>query len=470
MPDKLLRHLSWVGIGVYMVSLLTVSCLYRSFALKPLWMAWGVGAVLFFFGLTYLFHRRWCHDDAKRFVRKVFWVALGIRLLYLAGIIFYYYQQTGLSLEYDAADSLNYHRWASYCSNLARQGQFKEIILTLHYNTMGFSDQGYTLYLTILYTLFGKNILGPRILKALMSAYLCVVVYKLAARSLGERTARIAAVMAVFMPHLIHYPGTYLKEMEMVFLATLALERMDYLIRSKRYTFWNIICPIVLTALTFGFRTVVGMALIASFLLFVLFGERQLLTRKTKGIVAGMVVLLAVVFLFTPIGWEMAVIFKLRFSDLGFLSQKYRALGMRYAEFAHCKYLWPGAFVMPLTNLVEVANSTQKMMNGDFFVKNYLAFFAMWGFVVAVRERQWRNITLPGAYTLFYVLIVTFSFAAMSERYHFPELPGFILLSGYAIAHWRRQDFKWLYIYSSLLILAIVAWNTLKLAGRGIIL
>jgi 4-amino-4-deoxy-L-arabinose transferase-like glycosyltransferase len=135
---------------------------------------------------------------------------------------------------------------------------------------MGFSDQGYLLYLTTLYTCFGKNILGPRLLKALMSAYLCVVIYKLASRSLGEKTGRLAAVMAVFMPQFIHYTGTYMKETEMVFLATLALERMDYLIRSKRYTFWNIAFPILLTAMTFGFRTVLSMVIIASFILFIL--------------------------------------------------------------------------------------------------------------------------------------------------------------------------------------------------------
>ena len=470
MPDKLLRHFLLVGVGVYAVSLLAVSCLFPSFALKPLWIAWGVGAVLFFFGLTSLFHRRWRHDDDKRFVRKVFWVALGIRVVYVVGIIYYYYWQTGNSLEYDAADSHSYHRWAIFLSDLARQGHIKESFWTLHANTMGFSDQGYTLYLTLLYTLFGKNILGPRLLKALMSAYLCVVVYKLAKRSVGERTARVAAVMAVFMPPLIHYTGTYLKEMEMVFLATLALERMDYLIRSKRYTFWNIFFPILLTALTFGFRTVVGMALIGSLLVFVIFGEWELLQRRTRWIIAGAVMLLTVVFLFSPIGWEMAVIFKLRFSDLGFLSWKYQNLGLKYAEYAHCKYLWPGAFVFPLTNLVEVANNPQKMMNGGFFVKNFLAFFVMWGFVVALRERQWRKLALPGAYTLFYVLIIAFSFAAMSERYHFPELPGFILLSAYTMTHWRRKDFKWFYLYNVLLIVAIVGWNYVKLSGRGLIL
>jgi len=470
MPDKLLRRFNMVGIGVYMASLLVVSCLFSSYALKPLWMAWGIGTALFFFGLSYVFYRQWKNEDPKRFLKKVFWVALGIRFLYIGGIIFYYYQQTGISLEYQAADSLTYHYVAGYLSDLARQGRFKEILWKLRANTMGFSDQGYLLYLTSLYTVFGKNILGPRLLKALMSAYLCVVIYKLVSRSIGEKTARLAAVMAMFLPHFIHYTGTYLKEMEMVFLATLALERMDYLLRSKRYTFWNIFFPILLTAMTFGFRTIVGMTLIVSFMVFVALGERELLSRKMRILVAGIVVLVAVVFMITPIGREMYFIMKLNWSGSGYLTEKYQRLGFKYAEYAHCKYLAPGAFTLPLTNLVEVANENQKMMNGTFFVKNYLAFFVLWSIVVAIREKKWRNLTLTGTYTVMYVLIIAFSFAVSSERYHFPAMPGFVMMSAFAMTHFRKKDFGWFYAYSAVLMVAIVAWNAIKLAGRGLFL
>lgn len=470
MPVKLLRRFNVVGIGVYLASLLLVSCLFSTYALKPLWIAWGIGTVLFFFGLTYVIYRQWKNDDRKRFLRKVFWVALGIRFLYIAGIIFYYYQQTGISLEYQAADSLAYHRVASHLSSLARQGLFKEILWTLKTNTMGFSDQGYVMYLTTLYTLFGKNILGPRLLKALMSAYLCVVIYKLASRSIGERTARLAAVMAVFLPHLIHYPGTYLKEMEMVFVATLALERMDYLLRSKRYTFWNIFFPILLTAMTFGFRTILGMTLIASFMAFVALGERGLLSTKSRMFVIGVVLGIAVVFLVTPIGKEMLVIARFNFTGSRYLTEKYQRMGLGLARYANYKYMAPGAFTLPLTNLVEVANENQKMMNGTFFVKNYLAFFVMWSIVVAIRERQWRKFTLTGTYTILYVLLIAFSFAANSERYHFPAMMGFVLLSAYAMTHFRKKDFCWLYAYSLILVVAIVAWNGIKLWGRGLFL
>lgn len=457
-----------MGIAVYLIALLIVSIWFHSFAMKPLWMAWGVGTMLFFFLLTWLFYRQWKGDEERLFLRKVFWTALGIRVLYVGAMMFYYYYQTGMSMEYAAGDSLNYHFTATHLADLAREGRFRELFGMLNGSTMGFSDRGYILYLTSLYTCFGKNILGPRLLKALMSAYMCVAIYKLAARSIDKKTGRLAAVMAVFLPQFIHYTGTYMKETELVFLAVMALERMDYLIRSKRYTVWNIVCPIFLTALTFGFRTIVGMVLIASFVLFVLLAEPGLITKKAKCIALISVAVIVLLFLVTPIGWEMLIIVRLNFGESTALVEKYQALGLKYAEYASYKTMAPGAFVLPLTNLVEVANANQKMMTGTYFIKNYLAFFAMWSIVVAIRDRRWRNFSLIGSFTILYVLLIAFSFAFNSERYHQPVMPGFLIMTAFAMLRFKRKDFAFYYGYNILLLIAIVAWNYLKLAARGL--
>ena len=468
MPEKLHRHFQWVGLGVYLLSLLIVSVSFRSYALKPLWMAWGIGTVCFFFLTTWFFFRQWRHDETKKFIRKVFWIALGIRAVYVGTIILYYYYQTGLAMEYQAADSMSYHQWAIALAKLAREGEFGIIFRWLNANTMGFSDQGYVLYLTTLYTCFDNNILGPRLLKALMSAYMCVAIYKLASRSLGEKTGRLAAVMAVFLPNFIHYTGTYLKETELIFLTTLALERMDYLVRSRRYTFWNIAFPILLTALTFGFRTIVGMILILCFILFILFQERPLMTKKAKIVTIGAAALVSLVFLFTPIGREMLIMFRINFLTGEVPPIKYEQMGLKYAEYASGKYLAPGFFTLPLTNLVEVANENQKMMNGTFFVKNYLAFFAMWCIVVAFREKKWRDFSLIGSFAIIYALCIAFSFAFNSERYHLPVMPCFLIMAAFAMTHFRKKDFAMFYTYNALLVIAIVAWNYIKLDGRGL--
>ena len=463
------RIIPILGIGVYLISLLVIDIAFKGHAMELVFQLWGVGEVLFFFLLTWLFYQRWKNDDARHFWRKVFWTALGLRALYVFLTCYYFYFQTGLPFEYSAADSLNYHKSAVYLSRAVRAGYFSFPFKYLFTYAMGFSDAGYTLWLTLIYSIFGPNVLVPRLLKALMSAYMCIAIYKLTSRTFDEKTGRLAAVMSVFMPIFIQIAGLHLKECEMIFLSVMALERMDYLIRSKKYTFWNVFFPILLVALTFGFRTITGMCLIFAFLVFIVLSTKDLVPIKSKIIVVSAVVVLFFVFLFTPIGYEMRFINKLKFTDINYQSEKFEKLGMEHAELAKNIYVAPAAFVMPIASMVDVSNGNQKMLNGSVYVKNFIAFFAMLAIVIAFRERKWRNFSLIGAYELSYLAIIMFSFAFNSERYHEPAIPMIVVMAAYAVTHIQKKDRKFFYIYCGLLLVALVGWNWMKLSARGLI-
>ena len=469
MSKKLTRYIALYGIGVYLLALLVISVAFREHALQLKWMLWGIGEVLFFFVLTTVFYPRWKNDDPKKFWRKVFWTALAIRMVYAFVMCYYYYWETGKAFEYDAADSIWYHPAAAYLSKCVREGYISYVFKYLNAYTMGYSDQGYVLWLTLVYTIFGRSWLVPRLFKALMHAYLCIVVWKLGSRTMGERTGRLAAVMCVFMPILIQTCGLHTKEAEMIFLSIFALERMDYLIRSKKYTFWNILVPILLTVLTFGFRTIIGMCLIFAFLVFVLLSSKDLVGRKGKIVIASSVVVVFFVFLFSPVGREIKIINRLKFTDLNYQSEKYETMGMRHGELAKSYYLAPGAFVLPLAPMVEESPDHNKMIHGSTYVKNFLAFFAMLAIVIAFRQKKWRDFSLIGAYEFSYLAIIMFSFAANSERYHEPAIPLLVLMAAYAMTHLCHKDLKIFYVYCGLLFVALFVWNWLKLSARGLV-
>ena len=469
MDKKELRIIPILGIGIYLVSLLIIGLVFSGHRMEPLFQLWGIGEVLFFFVLAWFFYQRWSNDDPKRFWRKVFWTALGLRALYAFLTCYYYYYQTGIPFEYSAADSLSYHRTAVYLSKIVREGHLGYPFQYLFGTTMGFSDSGYTLWLTLIYTIVGPNVLVPRLLKALMSAYMCIVIYKLASRTFDEKTGRLAAVMSVFLPIFIQITGLHFKECEMIFLSVLALERIDYLIRSKRYTFWNIAFPILLTGLTFGFRTIIGMCIIFATLVFVVLSTQDLVNKKGKLISVAIVVVVFFVFLLTPVGNEMKNIYRLKFTDINYQSEKFEQGGMEHSGLAKNVYALPGAFVMPVASMVDVANANQKMLNGSVYVKNFLAFFAMFAILIAFRERRWRNFSLIGAYELSYLAIIMLSFAFNSERYHEPAIPLLVVMAAYALTHIQKKDKKFFFIYCGLLLVALVGWNWLKLSARGLI-
>lgn len=467
MSTKLLRHISLIGVGLYLLALIVISVAFHEHVLQLKWILWGIGEVLFFFVLTSVFYPRWKDDDRKRFLWKVFLVALVLRVAYVVGVGYYYYFETGMAYEYDAGDSRGYHGTALICAQWLRHGDVSSVFRYLRYTTMGWSDQGYTLWLALIYTVFGRSLLVPRIFKALMHAYLCVVAYKLGTRTFGERTGRLAAVMFVFMPILIQTCGLHTKEAEMIFLSILALERMDYLVRSKKYTFWNILVPIVLTGLTFGFRTIIGMCLIFAFLVFIVVSPKTLVGTKGKVLTVAGIVVVFLLFLTSPVGREMNIIYRLKFKDLNYQTEKYESMGMKHAELAKSWYLAPGAFVLPLAPMVEESPDHNKMIHGSTYVKNFLAFFAMLAIMIAFRQKKWRDFSLIGAYELSYLAIVMFSFAANSERFHEPAIPLLIIMAAYAMTHLRHKDLKLFYVYCGVLFVALVVWNWLKLSARG---
>ncbi len=469
MSKKLIRTLSLFGIAIYLLALITISLAFHEHALQLKWILWGLGEVLFFFVLTAVFYPRWKNDDPKRFLRKVFFTALAIRAVYVVFMCYYYYWETGIAFEYNAGDSRWYHDTAAMCSLWVRNGRFLDVFRYLRYCTMGYSDQGYVLWLTAIYSIFGRSWLVPRLLKAVMGACLCVLVYKLGKRTFGERTGRFAAVMCVFMPILIQMCGLHTKEAEMVFLSIFALERMDYLVRNKKYTFWNILLPILLTGLSFGFRTIIGMCLIFAFLVFVVLSSKDLVGKKGKIITATAVLAVFMAFLFSPVGREMKIIYRLKFKDLNYQSEKYESMGMQYGTLAKSYYLLPGAFVLPLAPMVEESPDHNKMIHGSVYVKNFLAFFAMLVIIIVFRLKKWRDFSLIGTYELSYLAIIMFSFAANSERYHEPAIPLLIIMAAFAMTRLRHKDLKLFYVYCVVLFVALVFWNWLKLSARGLV-
>ena len=468
MSKKLTRYIALYGVGVYLLALLVISMMFRDHALELKWMLWGIGEVLFFFVLTTVFYPRWKYDEPKKFWRKIFWVALAIRLLYV--VLSYYYFKLSLGYAFDGpGDAVGYYNRSVYLSRYIRRGDFGIAIDFLKGYSMGFSDHGYLIWLTLLHTIFGRGVLVARVFKALMSAYLCIVVYKLASRTFGERTGRLAAVMCVFMPILIQLTGMHIKEMEMIFLSILALERMDYLIRSKKYTFWNILFPILLVGLSFGFRTVIGMCLIFAFIVFVILSPNNLVKRRTKIITLSITAAVFLIFLFTVIGSEMKIIYRLNFSGADYMAKKYESMGLKYGEISKSKYLFPGAFVLPLSPMVDVSPDHNKLIHGSTYVKNFLAFFAMLAIVIAIRQKKWRDFSLIGAYELSYLAIIMFTFTSNSERFHEPAIPLILVMAAYAMTHLRRKDLKIFYVYCGVLFVALFVWNWLKLSARGLV-
>ena len=264
------KQISTRAIIVYLIALTAVSVMYLSYSMRIEYMIIGLVSVLAFFLLTSNWTQGWTHLSENSFLSRIFTVAVSIRIVWVFFSFFYYKNVTGIPFEYGAADSLGYHTVAEW---LSEEPWNVSIEYFFGQGGQGVSDLGYPVYLTVLYKIFGSSIILTRLIKSFLSAYMCILIYRICSRTFDESTARMASIMAALMPNLIIYCGLHLKETEMIFLEVVFLERLDFLLRCRKVSFWNVLLPSIVAISLFFFRTVLGAAAVFSFATAVIFSS-----------------------------------------------------------------------------------------------------------------------------------------------------------------------------------------------------
>ena len=462
------KQISYRALVTYIISLAIVSALYFSYAMSPRYFFMGLISVWgFFFGVS-----SWSKSGAgvseKRFLKNLFTIAVSLRLAWVVFSYFYYLSTTGQPFEVDAMDAIGYHETALWLLNepwsLAFEAYFGP-------DSVAVSDSGYALYLTLLYKLFGPVLIIPRILKAFIGAYTCILLYRLASRTFGESIARMVAIMCALMPNLIFYCGYHLKEVEMIFLEVAFLERADYMIRSKKFNIWTLLVPTLLAGSLFLFRTVLGAAAVLAFATAVLFSSSPTMKKNLRRLaIAGWGVLCLLVVSGGTIMTEVEGFWEDRDKNVSEKRLEQTLRGNRWAKYASGSVMAPMVFVLPFSTMVDIDQQYgQQEKHGGNFVRNFMGFFAFLAVYEAFRRKQWRDFALIGSFVLAYLGIVAISGFSNSERFLLPGLPGLIMMWAYGIATLRKQTYRYLTPWCGVVVLMEVGWAFFKLGSRGLL-
>ena len=183
------------AIIAYVVTLIIVSSVYINYAMPFQFMVFGLVSVLVFFIYSNKLTQSWERIMPKTFIKKLFITALLIRVAYVVFIYFYYIQMTGEPHAFSAGDEYMYHLMAM----IWREDALDELVQNLK-EFVAFSDTGYIWWLSIEYKILGTHVLPARLVKCLIDAFSCVLLYSLTERNFGEKTGRIAAVFYMLMP------------------------------------------------------------------------------------------------------------------------------------------------------------------------------------------------------------------------------------------------------------------------------
>lgn len=257
----------------------------------------------------------------------------------------------------------------------------------------------------------------------------------------------------------------------MVFLTVAFVERADHAMRSPKFTLSNLVLPVLLAGSLFFFRTVLGATALFAFMTALGLSSMQTMKKTGKRMIMIAWVLMTIAyFMGGRIATEVEEVWENRKSNQE-QSMEWRAQregGNVFAKYASKSIFAPMIVVLPFPTMVSVPNQeNQQLIHGGNYVKNIMAFFAMFMLIMMVVKKKWRDNLLIVSFMLGYLLVVAMSAFAHSERFHLPALPFLLILAAAGVSIQTNKTKKLYNWYVIFIFVAIVAWSWIKLAGRG---
>ncbi|MGK0376604.1 MAG: hypothetical protein ACJA1Z_000402 [Patiriisocius sp.] len=455
-------------IGIYFISLILIGVAFPDMFLKWYWVVIGIFCVTTFFHLSSKYSYSWQRFSPVVFKRKLFRTALAIRIFFVFFSYWFFTEMTGQPFEFAAGDSIGYHEEGSWIVDLVKYNMLDYYFAYID-KKGGVSDLGYPGFLGIQYLITNKSIIIARIIKAILSSYTCVLVYKLASRNFGEATGRVSSIFVMLMPSLVMYCGLHLKETEMIFLIMAFVERADNLLRSKVSTFKNIFVVLCLIGLLFMFRTVLGIGALFSLVSTILL-SKNLKQKSKKYAMVFWVILTVVSFSGSRLVGEVEKLWDDKATNQSIRLEDRAKKGNVYATYAGAFVFAPMIFTLPFPTMIETqGQETFRLLHGGVFVKNIISFFTILALFLLVKKKLWRNHLLIITFLAFYLAVLAVSAFAHSERFHLPAVPLELILAGYGITHMQAKHRNWFNYWTVLILVAVVAWSWFKLKGRGVV-
>lgn len=468
MVSFLPQQVSSRAIVTYLIALAGVSLVFWNYAMSMMYMALGVVWVIGFFLLTTTWSRDWRGVSKEQYVASIVAIAFVLRVIWVVVSFYYYKRITGVPFEIDAADAIGYHEEAAW---LAASDWSVAFYYYFGPMSQGISDVGYPLYLTCLYKFFGPDLMIPRIIKALLGSFTCYLLYRLSSRTFGEDIGRLSGIMSALMPNLVIYCGYNLKEVEMLFLEVAFLERMDFLLRSRKINVLNILIPVILAGSLFFFRTILGVAAVFAAATGVLLSSAPAMNQGWRRVaLIGWGLLCLAVLGGGTVKTEMEGLWEAR--DEHAVNQRSSQVtsGGKWVQYASGSVMAPMMAVLPFATMVTTeGQQNQLTKHAGNFIRNFMGFFVFLAIVEAIKKKQWRNFAMLGAFVLAYLGVVSVSGFSNSERFLLPGLPGLIMMWSYGVSVLSKSSVKWITPWCAVVFIMEFGWAFFKLGSRGLL-
>lgn len=443
-----------------------------------LWIVAVISVVLFFYGGQAM-SKSWSKTKSKAFVRKVFVAGFVIRLLWLLYVWFFFNMDHYGANYGERADVEWYMPFAHDLAQWIGGSSKWSLSQIIEINGAAIDDVGYPMWLAIGYAIWGdwSDAFIPLLIKCIVSAYCAVCIYHIAQRHFGEGVARMAAIFVCVNPNMIYWCGNMFKETEMVFLCCLAVDNFDRVLMSgSKFTFKNLLPGMLAATALMFFRSALGLVIFLSVFAHIVMASNRVMSVGKKviaGVLVGSVLLVA---MGDRIRTQSEQLLDTAQSDHQKVNMEWRSNrtgGNSFAKYASAAVFAPLIFTIPFPTFNAALDTQylQMQLAGGSYIKNILSFFVLIVMFMMLISREWRRHVFILAYTLGYLMVLVMSEFAQSGRFHMPIWPMLLLFAAYGvqIAKTNGRVKRWFTIALMIEVVACVAWNWYKLAGRGLI-
>lgn len=476
-PWVLPKWLTNRGMVYYFIALLVVTLLFSVRSMPWYYMLSGAVSVLLFWAYGQHLSRRYSLRNVNstvQFERRIFSMAFFLRLIWMLLIYVIFMETYDNPFGFDNYDAMTYHVMGKFIADMLDHEQYNlysALSARFHFDI---SDMGYGTYVGVIYYLTNNSIIAVRLLKCLWSALTVVLVYRLAMRHFGPQIARITAIFCTLWPNFWYYCGVHLKEVEMVFLVVLFVEQADQMMRSRQFTVWKLIPLLLIVGALFTIRTVAALVAILALLVSVVMASSRVVSWGKRIIVGLVAVVLIGVTMGERIEREVTHMTQMVQSDSQQHNMEWRSRrknGNVFAKYAGTAVFAPMIFTIPFPSMVNVTGQdVQQLLNGGNYIKNILSFFVLASLFIMFFSGSWRDHMLPLAFMLGYIMVLVMSGFPHSERFHQPVMPFEFMFASYglSIVMSNKKYQQWFKVWCVVMLVAAIAWNWFKLAGRGL--
>ena len=474
------KWLSKNALIAYFLALAVVTFMYSTYSIPWYYMLSGVVSMMVFF----LYGAKAAQDTSiekirkeKNFEKRIFIISLAFRIAWTLLIYWIFIEYYGDAFGFENADPTYYDELGQFVAGMIERGDFHFYDeISKWSGNKDIADMGYGVYLGLIYWLTGNSIIIVRLLKCLFSAWTVLLIYRLAKRNFGEQTARIAAIFCALWPNFWYYCGTHLKETEMVFLSVLFVEQADQMLRSRQFTAWKVIPVLLIAAAIFTFRTPLGMVALLALVFSIVMSSSKVVSWGKRVIVGFLAIGLIGVVAGNRLQERAESLLSQVQTDQQQKNMEWRAErvhGNEFAKYAGKAVFAPLIFSIPFPTMEKPfdGQDLQQLLNGGNFIKNIVSAFTILSMVMLLITGRWREHLLPLSFMLGYLLVLTVSEFAQSERFHQPVMPFEFMFAAYglSIAVTKPKYKRWFIYWCVLMFVAAIAWNWFKLKGRGVI-